>query len=98
MDETFTFQGIDFVWDQNKAAENNRIHKISFERACEAFFDPFLRLTDASRNFEERDGLLGMDTTSRLLFVVHIDQEEERIRIISARKATTGERTYYENV
>lgn len=66
MDENYTLQGITFVWDGEKAAENQRIHKVSFETACEAFFDPFLRVVDASRNFEERDGLIGMDKMSHL--------------------------------
>src|SRR3989338_4370481 len=98
MDEIVTLQGITFVWDRNKAMENQRIHKVFFETACEAFFDPFLRVVDAHRNFEERDGLIGTDKTGRLLFVVHIEQEGERIRIISARRAVTEERTSYENV
>ncbi len=98
MDEACAFQGITFVWDQEKASENQRLHKVSFETACEAFFDPFLRIMDASRNFEERDGLIGMDKTGHLLFVVHIEQEEERIRLISARRTTTEERSYYENI
>ena len=98
MDETYTLQGIVFVWDVEKAAENQRLHKVSFETACETFFDPFLQVVDASRNFEERDGLIGMDQTGHLLFVVHIEQEGDRIRIISARKATAEERKLYENV
>ena len=98
MDTTYTHQGVVFVWDVEKAADNRRIHKVSFETACEAFFDPFLRVSDASRNFEARDGLIGMDKTGHLLFVVHIEQEEESIRIISARKATSKERKFYENV
>ena len=98
MDETYTLQGITFVWDSEKATKNDYTHKISFETACEAFFDPFLRVMDASRNDESRDGLVGMNKTGHLLFVVHIVQEEERIRIISARKATIEERKFYENV
>lgn len=35
--------------------------------------------------------------SSRLLFVVHIQQEDDRIRLISARKATREERDLYEN-
>ena len=98
MDETYTLQGISFVWDGDKALENQRIHKVLFETACEAFFDPFLRVVDASRHFEERDGLIGMDKASHLFFVVHIEQEKEQIRIISARKATAEERKFYEDV
>lgn len=98
MDETYVLQGITFVWDKEKALENHCIHKVFFETACEAFFDPFLRVVDASRNFEERDGLIGMDRASHLLFVVNIEQEKEQIRIISARKATAEERKFYEDV
>ena len=41
--------------------------------------------------------LLDMDTSWVLLFVVHIEFEDDTIRIISARKATKQERDYYEN-
>ncbi|MDZ7957218.1 MAG: hypothetical protein RMY34_04835 [Aulosira sp. DedQUE10] len=40
---------------------------------------------------------MGLDTRWNLLFVVHIEFEDEVIRIISARKATRQERDYYEN-
>ncbi len=96
MDETHIVQGITFIWDKRKAASNRRIRKISFQTACEAFFDPFLRVVDASRNSEARDAMIGMDKIGRLLFVVHIQQEEDRIRIISARKAAAEERKTYE--
>ncbi len=63
----------------------------------ESFFDPFLRVVDVRREEEERDAVIGMDTKGRLLFVVHIQAEDDRIRLISARKATTRERLDYEN-
>ncbi|MDO8520314.1 MAG: BrnT family toxin [Deltaproteobacteria bacterium] len=98
MDITCTSQGIIFIWNEEKAEENWHNHHVSFETACEAFFDPFLRISDASRNFEAREGLIGTDKSGRLLFVVFIEPEKERIRIISARQATSQERKYYENV
>jgi uncharacterized protein len=70
---------------------------ITFQQAAEAFFDPFFILVDASRNDEARDAVIGLDTRWNLLYVVHIEQEEESIRIISARKATSQERADYEN-
>ncbi|WP_304438837.1 BrnT family toxin [Geminocystis sp. NIES-3709] len=73
-------------------------HKgITFERATEVFFDPFLVVVNASRNYEARDAVIGMDKNNYLLFVVHIQQENDMIRIISARQATCQERIYYEN-
>ena len=90
------FHGITFVWDENKAATNLRDHHISFEQAAEAFFDPLLKGFDASRNEEERDAIIGMDTDWNLLVVVHIEFTDETIRIISAWKATRQERALYE--
>jgi uncharacterized DUF497 family protein len=97
MDESLVFQGITFVWDREKAEENSRKHSgITFEQAAEAFFDPFLKVLDASRNDEERDAIIGMDLRWNLLFVVHIEWDDEAIRIISARPATRQERRHYE--
>jgi len=72
-------------------------HGVLFEQAAEAFFDPFLRVMESGTTEEHRDALLGLDTSGRLLFVVHIEQDEDTFRIISARKATTTEKSYYEN-
>jgi uncharacterized DUF497 family protein len=96
MDTRFVLDGITFVWDHNKAVANLRKHGIACEQAAEAFFDPFLKLVDASREEEARDAIIGMDTRWNLLFVVHIELEEEAIRILSARKATRRERADYE--
>jgi uncharacterized DUF497 family protein len=52
---------------------------------------------DASRNEEARDALIGYDALGRLLVVVHIVFEDEAIRIISARKATTQERNDHDS-
>ena len=51
---------------------------------------------DASRNEEARDAVIGLDSRWNLLYVVHIEREENVIRIISARKATRQERAEYE--
>ena len=91
------YNEIMFVWDDAKARKNRSKHDgVTFERALEAFFDPFLIWVDASRNFEQRDGIIGKTSTHQLVFVVHIQQADDSIRIISARKATGQEkRTYY---
>ena len=98
MDIEFELQGIRFVANRDKARRNPAKHQgVTFEQAAQAFFDPFLRVVDADRNEEARDAVIGMDAASRLLFVVHIPQEDDRIRLISARKATREERDLYEN-
>ena len=97
MDEQFELNGISFVWSQTKAQENLRKHGVAFEQVAEAFFDPFLRVVDASSDDEARDAIIGMDERWNLLFVVHIAFEDESVRLISARKATRNERRMYEN-
>jgi uncharacterized protein len=98
MDIHFSLAGVDFVWDDTKAARNLVKHDgISFEQAATVFFDPLFRLVDAERNDEARDAIIGFDGASRLLFVVHIQQDDVAIRIISARKATNSERYDHEH-
>ena len=57
MDTRFVLQGITFVWDSNKVSTNRRTHGIPVEQAAEAFFDPFLKVVDASRYEEARDAI-----------------------------------------
>ena len=93
MDVRYELNGTLFVWDDAKARSNVAAHEgVTFERAAEVFFDPLFRMVDASRNDEARDAVIGYDVQGRLLFVVHIQFEDEYIRIISARKATAQER------
>ncbi|MBD2270674.1 BrnT family toxin [Anabaena sp. FACHB-1391] len=98
MDVYFVLNGITFVWNEEKSLNNLSKHNgITFKQAAEAFFDPFIKIVDASRNDETRDAIIGLDTRWNLLFVVHIEFEDDVIRIISARKATRKEREYYED-
>lgn len=97
MDIEFVQHGIRFIANRNKAQSNLRKHGVSFEQAAEAFFDPFLKIIDASRRDETRDAMIGRDDIGRLLFVVHLLFEDDSIRLISARKATREERLFYEN-
>jgi uncharacterized protein len=98
MNVYFVLNGITFIWDDEKAQINPTNHDgITFWQAAESFFDPFLVVVDASRNEEARDAVIGLDTRWNLLYVVHIERQENVIRIISARKATRQERLQYEN-
>lgn len=98
MNVYFVLNGITFVWNDEKAKNNPSKHDgITFQQAAEVFFDPFLVVVDASSNEEARDAAIGLDARWNLLYVVHIEREENMIRIISARKATRQERSQYEN-
>lgn len=97
VDVEFFLQGVRFVWDPDKALRNVKKHGVRFEEAVEAFFDPFVRVMDASSDSEARDGVIGYTTGGRLLFVVHLEVDEDAFRIISARRATPAEQRTYED-
>jgi uncharacterized DUF497 family protein len=86
-----------FEWDPNKAKWNIENHVISFDEASTAFRDTMsLTIHDPLHSDEEdRFILIGNSYKNRLLVVVHTEREN-RIRIISARKATKKERKQYE--
>jgi uncharacterized protein len=97
MDIYFLYQSQHFVWDSEKASSNVGKHDVSFEIACQVFFDPFIRIEDATDGEEPRDAAIGLTEDWTLLFVVHILREGDTIRIISARQATAQERRSYED-
>lgn len=96
MDSTHELFGTRFVWDQDKARADIAKHGVSFEAAASAFFDPFVCIVDASRNDEARCAAIGFDEHARLLYVVHVEVEDEHLRIVSARPATREERQRYD--
>ena len=90
---------IEFEWSQPKARANLKKHGVSFEEARSVFYDDYARqfFDDEHSNDEERFILLGRSNKSRLLIVCHCERADGGvIRIISARKATSNERKYYE--
>jgi len=96
MDTEFSLRGVLFRWNTDKAARNLREHGVAFEQAAQVFFDPFVCYVDATRKYEGRDGAIGADFEYRVLFVVHIELDDDALRIISARPATQSEREKYE--
>ena len=85
-----------FEWDEEKARTNLKKHGVSFESACEIFFDPLMLLRGADDPEEGTQVAIGETLSERLLYVVHLVKREERIRIVSARAVTAHERREYE--
>jgi uncharacterized DUF497 family protein len=87
-------------WEERKNRANERKHGISFETAAKVFDDPnALTYVDRVVDDEERWHALGLVDGVLILSVVHTIEEqygEEKIRIISARKAIPRERALYE--
>ena len=94
------YLGINFEWDSVKAETNLAKHHVSFEQAMETFSDPMAYSEeDEDHSWEEdRLKLIGADRVFKILLVCYCYREENnKIRIISARKATPQERKEYEN-
>jgi uncharacterized DUF497 family protein len=87
-----------FDWDPAKASTNLKKHQVSFEEAKTVFYDDFAVqfFDEDNSDNEKRFIMLGMSSIARLLVVCHCERSEgEVVRIISARKATRSEATYY---
>jgi len=89
--------GMVFEWDTAKAIANKQKHGVMFEEAATVFGDKDARLfgdPDHSED-ESRFLLVGASVDKRLLIVASVERGE-RIRLISARPVTRGERQDYE--
>lgn len=87
-----------FEWDPNKNEINKRKHGLSFETAREVFYDEFAVLFDDPDHSidEDRFLIIGSLRTEQICIVSHCYRDNEnRIRIISARKATRNEQQFY---
>jgi uncharacterized DUF497 family protein len=86
---------IEFEWDVAKAKANRRRHGGSFRLAKTVFKDPFAikRIDDREDHGEARYVIIGVAEGSLLLFVAYTECTE-RIRIISARRATQYEQDH----
>ena len=84
-------------WDPSKARLNARKHGISFAEAVACLEDEgALTMRDPFSGDEERWVAMGLDVLGRVLVVVYT-WRGERVRLISARKATARERRRYED-
>ena len=86
-----------FEWDEAKAKRNLQKHGISFLEAQTVFNDPLLITFEDEEhsNGETRYVSIGMSDRGRILAIVHVERND-RIRLISCRKATVREQRLYE--
>ena len=86
---------VQIEFDPAKARTNLAKHKVSFAHAEQALRDPnAVTIEDPDAEDEQRFVSLGMDALGRILVVVHTPREN-RVRLISARKASRGETAQY---
>ena len=87
-----------FEWDPNKNEINKKKHGLSFEAAKEVFYDEFAILFDDPDHSIEEDRFLiiGSIKSQKICIVSHCYRDNENcIRIISARQATKTEQRIY---
>lgn len=86
-----------FEWDRDKARHNLLKHRISFDEAVTVFYDPLAATVDDTDHSmsEPRYLTIGYSARQRLLVVAHTERGTA-VRIISARRATVGERKRHE--
>jgi len=89
---------VKFEWDNNKAKSSVLKHRISFDEAQTVFDDYFtVTIADEEHSFDEKRFItIGQSESGRIVLVCHTF-EKGKIRIISARKPTKGERKKYEH-
>jgi uncharacterized DUF497 family protein len=85
-----------FVWDQRKNRENMRKHGIDFHDVVGMFSHPMLVHLDTRQDYGE-DRWIGVGLLKNVVaVVVYVEWvDEQTIRIISARKATSYEKDEY---
>ena len=89
-----------FEWDERKNKENIRKHGIDFRDAVAMFDHPMLVALDTRKEYGE-DRWIGIGLLRvAVAVIVYLEWEDEQtIRIISARKATKHEsKEYYKRV
>ena len=90
-----TYTDVETEWDPRKASANFAKHGIHFADAVSALEDDrAITILDPLEQ-EERWATVGMDAFGRVIVVVYT-WRGERLRLISARKATAQERRQYE--
>jgi uncharacterized DUF497 family protein len=85
-----------YEWDTRKAAANLRKHRVAFTEAATVFLDP-LAVTYQDPDHSETEHryiTVGESTRGGVILVSHLDRRD-RIRIISARRATRKEAHEY---
>ena len=86
---------MEFEWDRMKAESNLKKHGVDFSDAALVLFDELAMTIPDENETEERFITIGADAIGRTIVVVYT-WRGNRIRLISARRATSQERKKYE--
>jgi len=85
-----------FEWDEAKNQANIRNHRIDFVDVTPLFDGPVFVMLDTRRDYgEERFVGIGL-LDNAVIVTVFVEREPDKIRLISARKATRHEREKFQ--
>ena len=83
-------------WDEKKNEANFKKHGVWFEEAQAVITNSLSLMAPNEHPDGDRMEYLGYSVDHKLLYVVTVEKDDEIIRIVSARRATPGERKKYE--
>ena len=88
---------LEFEWNPAKAELNLKEHGISFDEATTVFRDTLSITISDPDHSDSEDRFIDIGMSHRMqLLVVSYTERKDKIRIISARRATRAERKNYE--
>jgi uncharacterized protein len=88
---------LEFEWDPAKAEANLKEHGVSFDEATTVFRDTLSITISDPDHSDSKDRFIDIGMSYRMqLLVVSYTERQDKIRIISARRATRAERKSYE--
>ena len=88
---------LQFEWDSKKAKSNLAKHGVAFAEAITVFADTLARIfDDEAHSCEERREIIIGHSAKQDLMLISFTARGNRVRILSARKATRTERKDYE--
>ena len=83
------------VWDPDKARSNLKKHGVDFADAAVSLEDPNALTIIDNEASERRFKTIALSPNASILLIVHAEQDEDTIRIISARHAEKVEEQQY---
>jgi len=87
-----------FEWNDAKALENTKKHRVSFEQAQQVFDDPHaVPFEDLEHSHEDETRYVMVGMSSIGLLVVSFTYRHEVVRLISARRAEKWMVNIYED-
>jgi uncharacterized DUF497 family protein len=85
-----------FEWDESKNKINIKKHGIDFQDVIEVFNGPMIVNIDDRYDYQETR-LIGFGWMRQIaVLIVHVEIDDDTIRILSARKANRYERKRFE--